>query len=44
MQEALRKKGVSVIDGGYLTGKTTMAVGLVKAMLLVAQSIKEAKE
>lgn len=44
MQGVLRKKGISIVDGVYLSGKTTLAVALLKALFLTASHIKQQEE
>lgn len=44
MKNVMRKKGISLVDGAYLSGKTTMAVALVKALFLTSAHIKQQEE
>jgi hypothetical protein len=37
----MKKQGISIVDATYLSGKTTMAVGVVQALLSSASIIKE---
>lgn len=40
----MRKQGVSVVEGTYLTGKSTLAIALVEALLRSSHAIKEHRE
>lgn len=40
----LRKKGISILDGVYLSGKTTLAVAVLKALFLTSSHIKQQEE
>jgi hypothetical protein len=44
VQNCMRKSGLTVVDGTYRSGKTTVAVGLVKALFLATSHIKEQEE
>ena len=33
---SMKKQGIVVIDGGFKTGKTSLAIAVVKALLMVA--------
>lgn len=43
LQDSLKKKGVTVVDGTYLSGKSTLAAGILKSMVEVALYIKLTK-
>ena len=36
---SMKKQGIVVIDGGFKTGKTSLAIAVVKALLMVASQI-----
>lgn len=40
----MKKQGISIVDATYLSGKTTMAVGVVQALISSASVIKEQRE
>ncbi len=40
----MRKQGLSVINGVYLSGKSTVAVGLIDLLLQCSKNIKAQKE
>ena len=44
LQRTLRKKGISIVDGVYRSGKTTLAVALLKALFLTSTYIKQQEE
>ncbi|CDW81163.1 UNKNOWN [Stylonychia lemnae] len=42
--QSLKKKGVSIIDGEYLSGKTTIAVGLIQALNIILEQVRIERE
>lgn len=44
LQGVLRKKGISIVDGVYSSGKTTLAVAILKALFLNSSHIKQQEE
>lgn len=44
MNGLMVKKGISVLDGVYQSGKTTIAVAMLKALFLTASHIKQQEE
>jgi type II secretory ATPase GspE/PulE/Tfp pilus assembly ATPase PilB-like protein len=40
LQNVMRKKGISLVDGGYQSGKTAIAVALIKALFLTSAHVK----
>jgi len=44
VQSCLRKNGLSVVSGTYLSGKTTAVAGLIHALFSTTQRIKEQEE
>ena len=44
VQGCMKKQGIRIVDATYLSGKTTMAVGVVQALLSSASVIKEQRE
>lgn len=41
LNNCLLKKGLSIVEGGYKTGKTTMVIGLLKALVFASLTVKE---
>ena len=44
LQNVMLKKGISLVDGVYQSGKTTLAVALIKALFLTSAHIKQQEE
>jgi DNA helicase TIP49 (TBP-interacting protein) len=41
---ALKKEGMTTIEGGYLTGKTTLTIAIAKALLTYTKYINMSKD
>lgn len=44
LQNALKKKGITLIEGDYLTGKTYLIPSIIKGMLSVSHNERQIKE
>ena len=40
----LKKRGVSILDGDYLSGKTTISIVLLEVLKMVSDQVKEERE